>query len=455
MPDGSNLGTIDAAEAAAVAGDERLVAGVGRRLVLWAAGTTLLVLVGLGVALYIAVGQSLTTTGISQLDERAAALRHIIEGPGGRPDGDDVQTGLIFGGGTSGTFALVIGSDGKLILPRNLPPPLTEPDQGSFTAAATSGRDVRTGAIAGTPVRILTTSLKSQVGTVYVQIFQDRTAEERTLGVLLAVLLVGGLVVVLVAAGVGTVYSRRALVPIRSSLSSQRTALRRQREFAADASHELRTPLTVVRASLDLLRRHPDAPVREVGDALDDIGAEVDNLTRLVEDLLLLARTDSGAISLERLPVDLGDIAADVASSLTAAAAEHGVRIAIDPEPAMVTGDVSRLRQLVVILVDNAIRHSPKGGEVRIAVRPVGEGGDGAELTVDDQGPGIPDADIPHVFERFWRGAGAPDGGSGLGLAIASWIVQGHDGTVTVVNRPEGGARFGVMLPPGTNVASG
>lgn len=447
MPDGSNLGTIDAAEAASVAGDERLVAGVGRRLVLWAAGTTLLVLVGLGIALYLAVGQSLTSTGISQLDERAAALRHIIEGPGGRPDGDDVQTGLIFGGGTSGTFALVLGADGKLILPRNLPPPLTGPDQGSLTAAQSSGRDVRTGAIAGTPVRILTTSLKSQVGTVYVQIFQDRTAEERTLGVLLAVLLVGGVVVVLVAAGVGTVYSRRALVPIRASLASQRTALRRQREFAADASHELRTPLTVVRTSLDLLRRHPDAPVRQVGDALDDIGAEVDNLTRLVEDLLLLARTDSGAIALEMLPVDLGDVAADAASSLIAAAAEHGVRIAIDPEPAMIAGDAARLRQLVVILVDNAVRHSPVDSEVGITVRPVA---DGAELSVDDHGPGIPEADIPHVFERFWRGAGAPDGGSGLGLAIAAWIVQGHGGTVTVANRPEGGARFVVRLPSGT-----
>lgn len=451
MPDGSSLGTIDAAEAASVAGDERLVAGVGRRLVLWAAGTTLLVLVGLGLALYLAVGQSLASTGVKQLDERASALRHIIEGPGGRPDGDDVQTGLIFGGGTSGTFALVLGADGKLILPRNLPPPLTGPDLGSLTAAESSGRDVRTGAIAGTPVRILTTSLQSQVGTVYVQIFQDRTAEERTLGVLLAVLLVGGVVVVLVAAGVGTVYSRRALVPIRSSLASQRTALRRQREFAADASHELRTPLTVVRASLDLLRRHPDAPVRQVGDALDDIGAEVDNLTRLVEDLLLLARTDSGAISLEKMPVDLGDVAADAASSLIAAAAEHGVRIAIDPEPAMVVGDAARLRQLVVILVDNAIRHSPSDGEVAITVRTIAGW---AELTVDDQGPGIPEADIPHVFERFWRGAGAPDGGSGLGLAIAAWIVQGHDGTVTVANRPEGGARFVVRLPFGTGSAT-
>ena len=444
MPDGTPLGVVDAAEAAAVAGDERMIAGVGRRLVLWAAGTTLVVLVLLGITLYAAVNQSLETTGENQLDNRAGALRHIIEGPGGRPDGDDVQTGVQFGGGTSGTFALVLSADGKLILPRSLPAPLRQPDSGSLAAAVSSGRDVRLGSIAGTPVRVLTTSVNSQIGPVYVQIFQDRTAEERTLTVLVVVLFGGGVVVLLVAAGVGAVYSRRALVPIRASLVAQRTALRRQREFAADASHELRTPLTVVRASLDLLRRHPEAPVNQVGDALDDIGAEVDNLTHLVEDLLLLARSDSGAVPLERQPIDLGDVVAEGSSSLIPAAAHRDVRIEVDPAPAMISGDPARIRQLVLILVDNAIRHSLTGGRVRVSVR--AEGGNGV-LTVEDEGPGIAEVDLPHVFERFWRGAGAPDGGSGLGLAIAAWIVNGHDGTIDVANREPSGARFTVRIP--------
>jgi signal transduction histidine kinase len=279
---------------------------------------------------------------------------------------------------------------------------------------------------------------------VYLQVFQDRTTEQNTLDAILTVLVVGGAIVILVAVGFGAVYARRALVPIRDSLAAQRVALRRQREFAADASHELRTPLTVVRSSLEHLRRHQDEPVRSVGDALDDIGAEVDHLASLVDDLLLLARSDSGAVALERRPLDLGDVAADAASSLAKPAEAKEVRIVVDPAPAVVDGDAARLRQLVTILVDNAIRHSPTGGEVRIVVRPLGRS---ATLDVEDEGGGLSADDMPHVFERFWRASGAPSGGTGLGLAIAKWIVDRHDGSIAVSNRPAGGAQFRVQLP--------
>ncbi|MEO8461779.1 MAG: HAMP domain-containing sensor histidine kinase [Chloroflexota bacterium] len=445
MPDGTQASVVDSAEDATLDSDERLVAGVGRRLVVWAAGTTLVVLVVLGVALYAAVNQTLTTTGVQQLDDRATALRRLIEGPtGAPPDGDDLPIGVRFGGGASGTVALILDTNGRLIRPRNGPPSTIQPDSASVNAAMIAGRDIRLGVVDGTPVRILTTSAASQVGTVYLQIFQDRTAEARTLGVLLVVLLGGGLAVVIVAAGVGVLYSRRALVPIRASLVAQRSALRRQREFAADASHELRTPLTVVRTSLDHLRRHPEAPVNQVGSALDDIGAEVDQLTRLVEQLLLLARSDSGAVTLERAPVDLGDIAASGASSLASTAAARGVTVTVDPAPAMVLGDEVRLRQLVMILVDNAIAHSPQGSSVRVVVRRDGPTG---SLTVDDEGPGIRNQDLPRLFERFWRAPGAPSGGAGLGLAIADWIVTAHGGTISAANRQTGGARFVAYLP--------
>jgi signal transduction histidine kinase len=251
-------------------------------------------------------------------------------------------------------------------------------------------------------------------------------------------------IILVVAAGVGTIYSRRALVPIRESLSSQRRALRRQREFAADASHELRTPLTVVRASVEYLRRHADEPVAKVGDALADIDAEVDHLTRLVEELLLLARSDSGAVSIEREPVDLGDVAADAASSLVKPASDRGITIAADPEPTPLIGDAARLRQLVLILVDNALAHSPAGGRVAVTVR---RDGDHSRLVVEDEGSGLREEDLPRLFERFWRGAGAPPGGAGLGLAIAHWIVTAHGGTITAENRDPAGARFIVELP--------
>jgi two-component system OmpR family sensor kinase len=221
-------------------------------------------------------------------------------------------------------------------------------------------------------------------------------------------------------------------------------ALRRQREFTANASHELRTPLTVIRASVADLRRNRKQPVEKVGEALDDIDAEVSHLTALVEDLLLLARTDSGALALERVALDLADVAAEAAGPLTPVAAERGVGLEVDPRPAAVDADPVRLRQLVTILTDNALAHSPAGTTVTVRVRP--DGGQ-AVLTVDDQGPGVREEDLPRLFERFWRADNAPAGGTGLGLSIAAWIVAAHGGTIAAANRPEGGARFEVRLP--------
>src|SRR5665811_2092191 len=154
-------------------------------------------------------------------------------------------------------------------------------------------------------------------------------------------------------------------------------------------------------------------PVETVGEALDDIDAEVSHLTALVDDLLLLARTDSGALALEHVPLDLADVAAEAAGPLTQVAAQRGVQLEVDPRPSPVTGDPLRLRQLVTILADNALAHSPTGTTVAVRVRP--EGPDAA-LTLDDQGPGIRDEDLPRVFERFWRADNAPAGGTGLRL---------------------------------------
>jgi two-component system sensor histidine kinase CiaH len=426
-------------------GDARLVRGVRWRLVLFSGGTTLLILLALGALLYVRVASSLETTGVTQLDARAASLKEFLGGsdnPGNGP-----PTGLIFGGGSSGTFAVLVTADGQRIGDLDDGVPVGLPNQGSVAAAWQTGRDVRDTVLADVPVRILSVTASSQIGPVVIQVVQDRTDEQKTLDVIADVLVFGGLLAVAVAGGFGALYARRALAPIRSSLASQRLALRRQREFAADASHELRTPLTVIRSSVEYLGRHRTEPVAAVGEALEDITAEVDQLSTLVEDLLLLARSDSGAIELDRLPLDLGDLAGEAASTLAQPAADRNVRIVVDPEPAAVTGDPVRLRQLVAILVDNAIRHSPAGGEVRVAVRADGRS---TELSVEDQGPGIRPEDLPRVFDRFWRAPGAPAGGTGLGLAIAQWIVERHGGRIAVVNRVGGGARFDVELPART-----
>jgi signal transduction histidine kinase len=200
----------------------------------------------------------------------------------------------------------------------------------------------------------------------------------------------------------------------------------------------------VIRTSVEHLRHHADEPVRNVGDALEDIDAEVEHLTAMVGDLLLLARSDSGAVALERVPVELDDVASEAAAALRGPAEARDVHLVLDPEPAALLGDPARLRQLVTVLVDNAIRHSPSGGEVRIAVRRTG---DSARLTVEDGGQGIRQDDLPRIFDRFWRAPDAPSGGTGLGLAIAKWIAERHDGRIEAANRPEGGARFTVELP--------
>jgi two-component system, OmpR family, sensor histidine kinase CiaH len=456
MPDGAaeapatDPSSVDPLDRRAVATDAGLIRGVRLRLVAWSGLTTLLVLAVLGVALYVSAAQTLADSGIRQLDSRADQIIDALENPGHRPGGPEY--GFIFGGGSSGTFAMAVDGKGRNLSPGpGLPAGLPVLD--SVTAAATgSGRDMRLAGVQTigpdqqptvVPIRVLTDKVTTDIGDVYIQVIQDRTAEQQTLDAILRVLLIGGAVVVLVAVGFGAIYARRALVPIRESLVSQRSALRRQREFAADASHELRTPLTVIRSSVEHLRRNRgDSPA--AAEALDDIEAEVGHLTALVEDLLLLARSDSGAITLARSPVDLGDVAAEGASALTKTAESRGVRLFLDPEPTLVDGDATRLRQLIVILVDNAVRHSPHGGTVRLKVR-----GDSREATleVEDEGPGIQPEDMPRVFERFWRAPGSASGGTGLGLAIAKSIVDLHDGRIAVTNRPEGGARFTVRLP--------
>jgi signal transduction histidine kinase len=431
--------------------DARLLRRTGWRLVAWSGGSTLLVLLVLGVALYAAVANTLASASLNQLSNRIDPATSALEGHA--PDAGGPPTlGFLVGRGN--TFLFAFDNQGKAVQLGREPvivlPGLPQSESIDAARQASDGEDVWTGDLdvgsAEIPVRVLTQRVTYHVDgqTYFLQALQDRSTEVETLQTLLVVLLVGGVIVVLVAVGFGAFYARRALVPIRDSLAGQRAALHRQREFAADASHELRTPLTVIRSSVEHLRRHAAEPVGKVGDALDDIDLEVAHLTDMVGDLLLLARSDSGVISLESIPMDLDDVAAEAAAGMHGPAEASGVRLVVDPEPAPMLGDPMRLRQLVTALADNAIRHSPAGGEVRVTVRRTD---DLARLTVEDQGPGIRPEDLPRVFDRFWRAADAPSGGTGLGLSIAKWICDQHGGRITAANRPEGGARFDVELP--------
>ena len=454
MPEGSWLpATDDGAEQSARADEAKLIRRVRWRLVAWSGISTLIVLVVLAGALYAVVANTLAAASVSQLSNRVDPLATALEGTAA--DSDRPALGFVFGNGN--TFLVLFDNAGKPVQigdrPVAVPDGMPVSDGITGARTATSGTDIRIGTLelATTPVtlvpiRILTRKVVAQQdgNTYFLQVIQDRSTEVQTLDALLAVLIAGGLLVVVVAFGFGALYARRALVPIRESLAQQRDALRRQREFAADASHELRTPLTVIRSSVEHLTRHRDQPIANAGEALEDIDAEVTHLTALVDDLLLLARSDSGAVPMEKTDLDLGDVAFDAASVLGRAASARGVSVLVDPEPAMIQGDPARLRQLVMILVDNAVRHSPKGGTVTVTVRAAGPT---ASIDVADEGPGVREEDMPHVFDRFWRAPGSPSGGTGLGLAIAKWIVDHHQGRIGVANQSPNGAVFRVELP--------
>jgi signal transduction histidine kinase len=423
------------------------------RLIAWSAGSTLVVLVILGIAIYVAAATSLSAGGTAQLQARVDQLSNAgfaASTTGASPvvgvTSDPSQPGLVIGGDASGTIGFIVSSTAEGAVPVGAiasgmigGDPMFRPIALDAQAQAdvASGRTVVVETtIASAPVRVMVALVPSPVGSATVMVIGDRTAEIDTLRTLLLVLLGGGLAVLAASVAVGYVYAGRALVPIRDALA-------RQREFAADASHELRTPLSITRVAIAELRRDRDDPAA-VDRALDDMEAGTSRMERLVDDLLLLARADAETVELTITDTDLALAAAEASEALEAVAAGRGVQLALDVEPAPLKGDEERLRQLTGILVDNAIRHSPAGGRVSVRVRA------GATLVVEDEGPGIAPEDLQRVFERFWRAQGAPAGGTGLGLAIASWIVERHGGSIHAENRDPGpGARFVVRIPAG------
>lgn len=421
------------------------------RLIAWSGGSTLVVLIVLGIAIYVAAATSLAASGTRQLQARLDELGGAGFGPVPIAatqvvglTSDPSQPGLVIGGDASGTVAFVLnpGPDGTIATGASgvgviaggaglQPMPLDAEMQAAVAAGQTVVRETTIGTA---PVRLMAAAVPTPGGTLTALVFADRTAELDTLRTLVVVLLGGGVAVLAASVVVGYVYAGRALVPIRESL-------RRQREFTADASHELRTPLSITRAAIGELRRGRGDPAT-VDRAIDDLDAGAARMEILVDDLLLLARTDADAVTLAVEDTDLALAAAEATEALEPVAATRGIRLVLDIEPTPVRGDEARLRQLAGILVDNAIRHSPDGGRVTVTVRP------GARLIVDDEGDGIATEDLDKVFDRFWRAPGAPAGGTGLGLAIASWIAQHHGGDVHAANRDPGpGARFTVNLP--------
>ena len=233
----------------------------------------------------------------------------------------------------------------------------------------------------------------------------------------------------------------RLAATFNEMLARIETLFHTQQRFIADVSHELRTPLTTIRGNVDLLRRlnHVDQ------DCLVAIEHEADRMARLIADLLLLAQADAG-VTLEKKPVELDTLLLEVYRQ--AGLLANGVRMTLSHEDqAVILGDPDRLKQLLLNLVDNALKYTPPGGEVALSLhRQTGW----VQVAVADTGIGIPAEDLPHLFERFYRVEKARSrekGGTGLGLSIAQWIAQAHGGRIEVESEVGKGSTFTVWLP--------
>jgi two-component system, OmpR family, sensor histidine kinase BaeS len=219
-----------------------------------------------------------------------------------------------------------------------------------------------------------------------------------------------------------------------------------KQRFLTDVAHELRTPLTVLKSELEAVQ---DGLMQVSSDTAPQLLQQVDLLTRLVQDLRLLTLAEGGELALQRAPVSLDELVRATAAGFASRAAAQEVRLEVDAQPVRAVVDRERLQQVLMNLLDNALRHAPRGTRVRVSLAATE---DAARFDVRDQGPGIPADRLSEVFERFYRldGARGRDaGGSGLGLAIAKAIVELHGGSVAAFAEPGGGARFEVRVPLG------
>ena len=338
-----------------------------------------------------------------------------------------------------------VESGGAPVRSNRRAPVIGLPDHDALRAALGGQESTQELSAGGEPVRLLTVPVAHDghvIGAVQVvkALRESRGALSRTLATLL---LTGAAGLVLSAAG-SWFLAGRAMRPIEGALD-------RQRRFIADASHELRTPVAVLRARAELLQRDagalPDAARDEVG----RLHRDAEELSALLDDLLDLARLDAAEERIELEPVAIADVAEEVAAQLAPLAEERSVALVAEVQPVWARAHLSRARQVLRALADNAIKHTPAGGHVVVAVA---RDGDQVRLSVSDDGEGISPEHLPRVFDRFFRadaarsrGAGGGTRSTGLGLSIAAELVRSMGGTIAIDSAPAKGTSVTVQLP--------
>lgn len=457
------------------------------RLTLWYTLVLSAILAAVGFAIYGVFAAALLEDADRQLDETAAQVRAVSRAfnvLGEIRINVPVEADVFRAGGL---YLQVIDASGRVIRVSDslrgynqpINPAVLSLDLSDLRAVR---HDVRTG---GVHLRVLTVPIGSPEQIIgYLQIGLRMDSSDESLSQLTRLLLGGWMVGVLLGGAGGAFLARRALRPIddvtntaraiaeagdlgrRIPVSRARDEVGRlamtfndmltrlealfqaQQRFTADISHELRTPLTTIRGNLDLIRR-----MHVADDAsLDAAQGEIERMTRLVGDLLLLAQADAG-LPIRREPVALDAVMYEVFDQMRTIA--DGVSVGASAEDAVaVMGDADRLKQLMINLVGNAVRYTPAGGSVTLDLK---RQHGWAVFSVSDTGPGIPPEHLPHIFERFYRveksrsrheaGANGASSGAGLGLSIAQWIAQSHGGRIEAQSEVGKGTVFTVYLP--------
>jgi len=460
------------------------------RLTLWYTGILAATLLLVSLIVYFTLSFILNQQTEQFLNARAQQYTRALVAAGGPGRGPEFLRSQIaqFNPDTYAQFVLADGT--PLTRTTNLPSGLPV-DQQVINQALNSGRAEQTVHLGDTVLRI------DSFGVTYnnqpfgvLQLGRDITQTESSLAFLREVLIVAGSGGLLVAFGAGWFLARQALRPIgriartaqdigdsrdfsrrvdyngpqdelgrlasafnnmlghiQAAYQQIEHALAAQRRFVADASHELRTPLTTIRGNLGLLSGTPDVSSQDQREALEDMASEAERMSRLVGNLLVLARADAG-LHIEKQPVRLDEVMNDVYRQARVLSA--GVKLELaEAQPAEVQGSPDYLKQLLLILVDNALKNTPPGGQVALA-DPCDDGW--VRLTVQDTGKGIPPDALPHIFDRFYQAdQSRSGGGTGLGLAIAKWIAEEHGGRIEAYSRLGAGSTFTVWLPRNGN----
>lgn len=277
--------------------------------------------------------------------------------------------------------------------------------------------------------------------TIMVQLLRNTNSEKEFLGNIIKIIILGGGMVFLVSIAAGAFLAKKTMIPIVN-------AWEKQRQFVEDASHEIRTPLTVVRSQLELILQKPDAKVIDNASYLGVSLSEVRRLSRLVSDLLTLARSDSNVIEIEKKPVYIDGLIRKVTEPYIEIGEIESKHVEVVlTDNFIVNCDEERIHQLLVILLDNALKYTYKSGNIEINLK---KKDNKCSIIVKDDGIGIKEGEEKLIFERFYRGDKSrtrETGGTGLGLSIAKWIAIKHGGVITANQNIPKGTLIEVILP--------